>query len=103
MTTLRSVPARSITLWSIGRLTNLAAVLIQAPDVKRGIEEVVIMGGAYLQRGNITPTAEFNIFVDPHAASVVFGSGIPLTVLPLDVTHKVLSTHSRIERLESLG
>lgn len=61
------------------------------------------MGGAYLERGNITPTAEFNIFVDPHAADVVFASGGPLTVLPLDVTHKVLSTRSRIKRLERLG
>jgi purine nucleosidase len=100
---LRSVPERSIALCFIGPLTNLAAALIQAPDVTCRIEEVVIMGGAYLERGNITPAAEFNIFVDPHAADVVFASGVPLTVLPLDVTHKVLSTRSRIKRLESLG
>jgi purine nucleosidase len=100
---LRSVPERSVTLCFIGPLTNLAAALIQAPDVTRGIEGLVIMGGAYLERGNITPTAEFNIFVDPHATDVVLASGIPLTVLPLDVTHKVLSTRSRIRRLESLG
>jgi len=100
---LRSVSERSVTLCSIGPLTNLAAALIQAPDATRGIEELVIMGGAYLERGNVTPTAEFNIFVDPHAADVIFASGVPLTVLPLDVTHKVLSTRSRIKRLESLG
>ena len=100
---LGSVSERSVTLCCIGPLTNLAAALIQAPDVTRGIEELIIMGGAYLERGNITPTAEFNIFVDPHAADVVFASRVPLTVLPLDVTHKVLSTRSRIQRLESLG
>jgi purine nucleosidase len=101
--TLREAPERSITFCSIGPLTNLAASLIQAPDVKRGIKEVVIMGGAYLKRGNITPTAEFNIYVDPHAAAVVFGSGLPITVLPLDVTYKVLSTTARVERLKNLG
>jgi purine nucleosidase len=101
--TLRSTRERSITLCSIGPLTNLAATLIQAPDVKRGIKEVVMMGGAYFKRGNVTPTAEFNIYVDPHAATVVFESGLPITVLPLDVTHKVLTTPARVEHLKNLG
>jgi len=101
--TLRSARERSITLCSIGPLTNLAAALIQAPDVKRGIKEVVMMGGAYFKRGNVTPTAEFNIHVDPHAATVVFESELPITVLPLDVTHKVLTTPARVEHLKNLG
>ena len=61
------------------------------------------MGGAYFKRGNITPVAEFNVYVDPHAASVVFESGLPITVLPLDVTHKVLATPARVERFNRLG
>ena len=103
VSTLRQAPDRSMTLCSIGPLTNIAAALIQAPEVKRGIKEIVIMGGAYLKRGNITPAAEFNIYVDPHAAVVVFGSGLPITVLPLDVTCKVLSTEARVRRLRNLG
>jgi|ERR1700730_6653154 purine nucleosidase len=103
VSTLREAPDGSVTLCAIGPLTNVAASLIQAPDVKRGIKEIVIMGGAYLKRGNITPTAEFNIYVDPHAAVVVFGSGLPITVLPLDVTCKVLSTEARVRRLRNLG
>jgi len=103
VSTLREAPDRSMTFCSIGPLTNLAASLIQTPEVKRGIKEVVIMGGAYLKRGNITPTAEFNIYVDPHAAAIVFGSRLPITVLPLDVTYKASSTKARIQHLKNLG
>ena len=53
------------------------------------------MGGAYFEVGNITPTAEFNIYVDPEAAEIVFQSNIKITVLPLDVTHKALVTKAR--------
>jgi hypothetical protein len=60
------------------------------------------MGGAYHRRGKVTPAAEFNIYVEPHPAAVVFNSGIPITVLPLDVTQKVLNTKAPMERLESL-
>jgi purine nucleosidase len=62
-----------------------------------------MMAGCYLTRGNVTPVAEFNVCVDPHAASLVFQSGIPLTVLPLDVTHKALTTPARIEKFWKLG
>jgi purine nucleosidase len=101
--TLRVAPESSVTICSIGPLTNLAATLVQAPYVKRGIKEIVMMSGAYFKRGNITPTAEFNIYVDPHAATVVFESGLPITVLPLDVTHKLLTTTARIDRIKNLG
>ncbi|HXM01169.1 MAG TPA: nucleoside hydrolase [Chthoniobacterales bacterium] len=93
----------SITLCLLGPMTNLAAALVQDPDIRRGIKEVVLMGGGYHVRGNVTPAAEFNVYADPEAAAVVFGSGIPLVVLPLDVTHQALSTKERIARLESLG
>ena len=93
----------SITLCLLGPMTNLAAALVQDPDIRRGIKEVVLMGGGYQVRGNVTPAAEFNVYADPEAAAVVFGSGIPLVVLPLDVTHQVLSTKERIARLENLG
>ena len=101
--TLRSAPEESVTLCLIGPMTNLAVALIKDPNIKRGIKEAVLMGGAYHTRGNVTPVAEFNIYVDPHAAAVVFGSGIPIVVLPLDVTQKVLSTKVRVKRLQDLG
>ncbi|MBV9875932.1 MAG: nucleoside hydrolase [Verrucomicrobia bacterium] len=92
-----------ITLCLLGPMTNLAAALVQEPDIRHGIKEVVLMGGGYHVRGNVTPTAEFNVYADPEAAAVVFGSGIPIVVLPLDVTHQVLSTKARVSRLENLG
>ena len=100
--TLRAVPEQSMTICAIAPLTNVAAALIQAPDIKRGIKEIVIMGGAYFERGNVTPTAEFNIYVDPHAAEIVLTSGLSITLLPLDVTHKVLGTEARVDRLRNL-
>jgi purine nucleosidase len=93
----------TITLCLLGPMTNLAAALVQEPEIRRGIKEVLLMGGGYHVRGNVTPTAEFNVYADPEAAAVVFGSGIPIVVLPLDVTHQVLSTKERITRLENLG
>jgi purine nucleosidase len=93
----------TITLCLLGPMTNLAAALVQEPDIQRGIKEVVLMGGGYHVRGNVTPAAEFNVYADPEAAAVVFGSGIPIVVLPLDVTHQVLSTKERVSCLENLG
>jgi Inosine-uridine nucleoside N-ribohydrolase len=92
-----------ITLVPIGPLTNIATALQKAPDIAAGIDEIVVMGGAYFEVGNITPAAEFNIYVDPEAAEIVFRSGIRLTVMPLDVTHKVLTTRPRIEAFRALG
>jgi purine nucleosidase len=101
--TLGSVAPASITLCVLGPMTNLAVALVQDPTIRRGIKEVVLMGGGSQVRGNVTPAAEFNIYADPEAAAVVFSSGIPLVVLQLDVTHQVLSTKERVTRLEKLG
>ena len=101
--TLGNAWPATVTLCLLGPMTNLAAALVQDPGIRCGIKEVVLMGGGYHVRGNVTPTAEFNVYADPEAAAVVFGSGIPLVVLPLDVTHQVLITKERVSRLETLG
>jgi purine nucleosidase len=101
--TLRAEPSGSVTLVPIGPLTNIGTALERAPDIASRIKRIVLMGGAYFEVGNITPAAEFNIFVDPEAAALVFGAGIPLVVVPLDVTHKALTTRPRIEALRALG
>jgi len=101
--TLRAAKPHSITIALLGPQTNLALALIQAPDITQGIKEVVVMGGAHFNGGNITPVAEFNLFADPQAAEVVLGSGVKLTYLPLDVTHKVLTSDARLEKIASLG
>jgi purine nucleosidase len=103
VSTLSQAPEHAITICCIGPLTNLACALTQAPEIVRGIKQLVIMGGAYFVRGNITPTAEFNIYVDPHAAAIVFASGLPIIVFPLDVTCKVVATNARIETLGNTG
>ena len=101
--TLRAEAPLTVTLCALGPLTNLAMALVKAPDIAPRIKEIVLMGGAYFEVGNITPAAEFNIYVDPEAADVVLRSGVPITMLPLDVTHGVLSVRERIERLRALG
>jgi purine nucleosidase len=100
---LRQEPQGSVTLCPLGPLTNIATAFQRAPDIVGRVREVVLMGGAYFEVGNITPAAEFNIYVDPEAAEIVFGAGVPLTVMPLDVTHKVLTTRPRIEAIRDLG
>jgi purine nucleosidase len=100
--TLRIEPAGTVTICPIGPLTNIATAMQRAPDIIPRIQEIVLMGGAYFEVGNITPTAEFNIYVDPEAAKIVFGAGAPLTVMPLDVTHKALTTRARVEAFRAL-
>ncbi|WP_284266312.1 nucleoside hydrolase [Roseicyclus amphidinii] len=101
--TLRQEPSGTVTLCPLGPLTNIATAFRTAPDIIPRVQEIVLMGGAYFEVGNITPAAEFNIYVDPEAAEIVFKSGVPLTVMPLDVTHKVLTTRPRIEAIRDLG
>ena len=85
-----------ITLCVLGPMTNIAMALTKAPRVAAKIREIAFMGGAALGPGNVTPCAEFNIFTDPHAARIVFGSGVPLVMFGLDVTHQVLTTPARL-------
>jgi purine nucleosidase len=101
--TLRAAPEGEITLCPLGPLTNIATAFSRAPDIAGRVREIVLMGGAYFEVGNITPAAEFNIYVDPEAAEIVFRSGVPLTVMPLDVTHKALVTAPRLAAFRRLG
>ncbi|WP_408011296.1 nucleoside hydrolase [Pseudalkalibacillus sp. A8] len=91
-----------VTIVAIGPLTNIAILVKSYPEIVNNIEELSIMGGA-CYGGNSTPTAEFNIFVDPDAAQIVFKSGIPITMFGLDVTHKAFLSNEDIERIRNTG
>jgi purine nucleosidase len=101
--TLRSEPIGTVTLCPLGPLTNIATAFQKAPDIVERVQEIVLMGGAYFQVGNITPAAEFNIYVDPEAADIVLSAGVPLVMMPLDVTHKALTNRGRVEAFRELG
>lgn len=100
--TLRAAKDESVTLVPTGPLTNIGTAIDRAPDVIAKIERLVIMGGAMREGGNYSPSAEFNILVDPHAANIVFNCGRPITAMGLDVTHQVLSTRDRVARIDAL-
>ncbi|NQV79849.1 MAG: nucleoside hydrolase [Alphaproteobacteria bacterium] len=93
----------SITLVPTGPLTNIGMAIVREPRILPKIREIVLMGGAMREGGNTTPSAEFNIFVDPHAADIVFRCGRPIVVMPLDVTHKVITTGARVESFANIG
>jgi purine nucleosidase len=95
--TLRGHDPGTVTLCPLGPLTNIAAAFLRAPDIVARVQEIVLMGGAYFEVGNITPAAEFNIYVDPEAAQTVLRSGVRITMVPLDLTHKALTTRARID------
>jgi purine nucleosidase len=101
--TLRNETPGSVTLCPLGPLTNIATAFRKAPDIIARVQEIVLMGGAYFEVGNITPAAEFNIYVDPEAADIVMKSGAPITIMPLDVTHKALVTKERNDAFRALG
>lgn len=101
--TLRAEDAGTVTLCPLGPLTNIATAFKNAPDVIEKVQEIVLMGGGYFEGGNITPSAEFNIYVDPEAADIVMKSGIPITMMPLDVTHKALTTKARVDKFRAMG
>jgi purine nucleosidase len=101
--TLRRLPPGCVTLVAIGPLTNIATAFEAAPDIVARVREIVLMGGAHAAHGNVTPSAEFNIHVDPEAARIVVHSGVPLVMLPLDVTHKALVTRARNAAFRALG
>jgi purine nucleosidase len=101
--TLMAAEPGTITLCTLGPLTNIGMALVKQPAIAERIQEIVMMGGAYFEVGNITPAAEFNIYVDPEAADVVMRSGVPITMLPLDVTHQIQSTPERLAAILALG
>ena len=101
--TLRNEKPGTVTLCPLGPLTNIATAFQKAPDIIERVQEIVLMGGAYFEVGNITPAAEFNIYVDPEAADVVMKSGCNITIMPLDVTHKALVTKARNDAFRALG
>jgi purine nucleosidase len=93
---------QKITLFMIGPMTNLALAIRKEPRIVPALKELIIMGGAIRSGGNVTPLAEFNIHADPHAAHVVFHSGIPITLIPLDATYKCLLTTVDVDRLNRI-
>jgi purine nucleosidase len=101
--TLRQEAAGTVTLCPLGPLTNIAAAFRKAPDIIARVQEIVLMGGAYFEVGNITPAAEFNIYVDPEAAADVFAAGVPLVALSLDVSHRALTSREWVEQMRGLG
>ena len=103
---IRTVMARepgTVTLCPLGPLTNIALALAREPQIAPRLKQIVLMGGGGFEGGNITPVAEFNFFVDPHAAALVFNSGVPITMAPLDVTHQALTTRKRVAAIRAIG
>ena len=101
--TLMREESGTVTLCALGPLTNVAQALNREPKIAPRIKQIVLMGGGFFEGGNVTPTAEFNIYVDPHAADVVLKSGIPIIMMPLDCTHKALTTARRTAAFRALG
>jgi len=90
-----------VTLVATGPLTNVAALLLAHPDLARRLHQIVVMGGS-AERGNVTPYAEFNVYVDPEAADIVINSGLPVTMCGLNVTHQALATPDVLARIAAL-
>ncbi len=99
--TLRKSETR-IVLVPTGPLTNIAIAFLAFPDIKEKVERIVLMGGAAGQ-GNVTPSSEYNIYADPEAARIVFRSGVPITMIGLDATHKALVYPSEVEEMRKTG
>jgi len=100
--TLRSAEDDESTLVPTGPLTNIAMALVKAPDIAAKIKQIVLMGGASFEGGNVTPSAEFNIYVDPHAADVVMRCGRPIVMFGLDVTHQVMTDDKVVADMRAL-
>ena len=101
--TLLDAEDASVTLVPTGPLTNIATAIEREPAILAKVALIVLMGGAMREGGNRTPSAEFNILVDPEAADIVLRCGRPITQMGLDVTHQVLSTRDRVERIKAIG
>ena len=101
---VETISARpATTLVTLGPLTNIALLLRRAPELAGRIRRIVSMGGGYFEPGNYSPAAEFNILVDPEAASIVYGAGIELVAMPIDCTNKALTPGSWIADLQAMG
>ncbi len=100
---VKQADSKSITLCPLGPLTNIARAFKKSPDIIPRVQEIVLMGGGFFEGGNVTPSAEFNIYVDPHAAEEVIQSGVPIVMHPLDVTHEVITSPDVIQRLKDLN
>ncbi|ACL26082.1 MULTISPECIES: nucleoside hydrolase [Chloroflexus] len=92
-----------VTLVAVGPLTNVALALRKEPRLAGALREIVMMGGALRADGNVTPRAEFNVFADPHAAQIVFSAGVPLVIMPWDITRLVRLHESEVQRLAASG
>ncbi len=92
-----------VTVCTLGPMTNIGLAIQRETSIVDKIDQLVMMGGGFFAGGNTTPAAEFNIYVDPHAAHLVFTSGIPIVMMPLDVTHQALTTPDRLQRFRDLG
>jgi purine nucleosidase len=92
-----------VTLCCLAPLTNIALAMAKEPLLAGRLKEIVMMGGAFSEGGNITPAAEFNIYVDPEAAARVLACGAPITMIPLDCTHQALTTQRRLAKLRAIG
>lgn len=101
--TLMREPAGTVTLCTLGPLTDIGLALRKQPMIASRVQRLVMMGGGFFEGGNITPAAEFNIYVDPEAAAEVFASGMPITMMPLDLTHSLLTHERRVAGLKAIG
>ena len=99
---MRRAPGE-VTLCCIAPMTNIALAMAKERRLAGRLREIVIMGGAFSEGGNITPAAEFNVYVDPEAAARVLRCGAPITMIPLDCTHLALTTEARLNKLRSFG
>ena len=90
-------PAGTVDVLALGPLTNLARLVLEKPDAAKRIGRIVAMGGAIHERGNVGPRAEFNLWADPEAAAAVVASGLPLVLIPLDVTRRVRASREFTE------
>jgi purine nucleosidase len=100
--TLMAHAPHEIVLCVLGPMTNIAVAMQKEPRIISRIKRIVAMGGGYFEAGNVTPAAEFNIYVDPQAAEFVFASGVLITLIPLDCTHQALTTHERVEAFRKM-
>jgi purine nucleosidase len=100
--TLAAAAPRSVSIAVCGPMTNVALALLAEPEITASLGEIVVMGGARSEGGNITASAEYNIYADPHAAAIVFASGAPVVAFGLDATHQVRTTPERMQRLRAL-